>query len=135
MLFGNYDKNHIINKFKDNQKLFNGVINELKEYDTIRFEVENGYVTIISNEPESNKTILSLDDKSWSKNASTIKLIKKMKIESVYKQNQNIEFQFKSTLQSLKSIIYLPNIKNWPDIDYVIKQEKIVDSWYYIESR
>ena len=132
-------KNEIINLYRENEKLFYNVLNELsKERTDKRFYWE--FVNkskevvvkkyVIDENNDSDRT--ELDD-DVSKYADTIKLIKKLDLESINYHEENIEFTFFSTMRIFRKIVYMPDKEYFKWAESRIKLNQIENNWYYVE--
>lgn len=126
----------IIKNFTKNKELFEEVITELnKEDNDVHIQKKGNVILIDVHEHMGEKiNIIRVKGDELNKYTKTIELMKKLDIEQISKQDEYIDFLFKSALAGGKSIVYLKDIDNYICNGHKIREkEQITEDWYYIE--
>lgn len=128
---------NIINKFKENYLIFDSVKEELNDMEYIKFYNQFNSIYVDIYEEKDSGTIISsnIQDLEFSKYQNTIGLFRKFKLYNIEKKNQNVIFNFNSTLKLSQNIVYIKNIEKFNNENIIKNSKKIIDDWYYIETK
>ena len=133
MLAPKFSKDDIVNQFESNYDLFGSAINELLEYENVYFRNDNNIIYAkVRYEQDDQVIINKMSQEQLSKCKKTIKLIKKLNLENISKDEDNITFLFHSSLKNSQYIIYVIDEDKFFEKHDISHYEKIKDKWFYL---
>lgn len=137
MLFGRkVDKNNIIKKFEQNIEMFNESVGELSEEEICIEKREGEYIITIYKElPDGTTDLIIVEEKYYDKYQESINLMKKLKIDVIYKYQENVVFLFNSMIGTGQYIVKMDDEERYMKTYIVTYKEQIDGSWYYIETK